>query len=347
MAATAATYKDAGVDIDTAQDFLQKITPLVKKTDRPEVLSSIGHYAGLFALNKDKYKDPILVASTDGVGTKLKLALEMNRLQGLGQDLVAMSANDILCLGAEPLFFLDYLAIGKLNVPRASLILEGIAKACSEVNCSLLGGETAQMPALYRGEEFDLAGFMVGIVDREGIIDGSTIAIGHKIIGITSSGPHSNGFSLIRKIISRKKLSAGKKYVPLTRSLGETLLEPTRLYVKTVLMLKNSFTLHGIAHITGGGLRENLPRILPNRCRGILKKDSWPCPPIFQMLQKWGNVREEEMTRVFNCGIGLMLVVHALDAEPILARLKELNEEAWLIGEIVERKKGDSPIDIQ
>lgn len=350
MPATAAThpvtYKEAGVDIDTAKSFLRKIQPLVRKTDRPEVLSSLGHYAGLFVLNKEKYRNPVLVASTDGVGTKLKLALECRNLQGLGQDLVAMSANDILCMGAEPLFFLDYLATGRLDVEKGSVLLEGITAACREINCALLGGETAQMPALYRKEEFDLAGFMVGIVEKDGIIDGSSIAIGHRIIGIGSSGPHSNGFSLIRKIITLKKLSLGKKYPPLTRPLGEVLLEPTRLYVKTVTGLKGSFSLHGIAHITGGGLSENLPRILPERCRAIVREGSWPRPPIFQLLQKWGNLREREMRRVFNCGLGLMLVVEEGECEAILGRLQGMGEEAWPIGEIVERKQGEPPIEI-
>lgn len=337
MTATAATYKDAGVNIDTANEFIRKIKPLVKKTERPEVLSSIGHYAGLFALNKDKYRDPVLVASTDGVGTKLKLALDWGNLGGLGQDLVAMSANDILCLGAEPLFFLDYFATGKLDVKTASTILEGIARACGEIHCSLLGGETAEMPKIYRGGDFDLAGFIVGIVEKAEMIDGSAIRPGDRVIGIASSGFHSNGYSLIRKIVSGKKLS---------RPLRDLLLEPTRLYVNLVLGLKKSFPIHGIAHITGGGLVENLPRLFPDDCRAVLHLDSWPRPPIFEMIKKWGRVREEEMHRVFNCGIGLMLVVPAEDSDAILSHLHGMKEEAWMIGEIKERKKGALPLEI-
>jgi phosphoribosylformylglycinamidine cyclo-ligase len=346
MTSRAATYKDAGVDIDASQDFLKKIKPLVKKTDRPEVLSSIGHYAGLFALNKEKYRDPVLVASTDGIGTKLKLAIEYGTLSGLGQDLVAMSANDILCMGAEPLFFLDYFATGKLDAAAARILLDGITTSCREINCALLGGETAQMPALYRKGEFDLAGFIVGVVEREELIDGSSIAIGNRIVGIASSGPHSNGFSLIRKILSQKKVPLGKKCPPLNRSLGEVLLEPTSLYVRQVLALKPNFKIKGIAHITGGGLTDNLPRILPDRCRAVLSQRAWPRPPLFDLLQKWGKVSEEEMRRTFNLGVGLMLVVPSQEAEAIVSQLKGMNHEAWIIGEIVERKPGERPLEI-
>jgi phosphoribosylformylglycinamidine cyclo-ligase len=346
MSSIAATYKNSGVDIDTANDFIRKIKPLVKKTERPEVLSSIGHYAGLFALNKDQYKNPVLVASTDGVGTKLKLALEWEKLDGLGQDLVAMSANDILCLGAEPLFFLDYFAVGKLEIKTASVLVEGIAKACQEIHCALLGGETAEMPKLYRGGDFDLAGFIVGIVEREEIIDGSRIQIGDQVIGLSSSGFHSNGYSLVRKVVGEKKLSPDKKYPPLRQPLRDLLLEPTRLYVKTVRELKRSFKLNGIAHITGGGLVENLPRLFPDHCGAVLHQDFWPRPPIFQLIQKWGKIAEEEMHRVFNCGIGLMLVVPANEADDLLQHLQNRNEKAWIIGEIVERKKGMLPLEI-
>lgn len=346
MTATAATYKDAGVDIDTANEFIRKIKPLVKQTERPEVLSSIGHYAGLFALDKSKYRNPVLVASTDGVGTKLKLALEWRRLEGLGQDLVAMSANDILCLGAEPLFFLDYFATGKLDLKNASLLLEGITGACREIRCALLGGETAEMPKLYRGGDFDLAGFLVGIVERDEIIDGSRIAAGDRILGLASSGFHSNGYSLVRKIVGARKLSPGKKYPPLDRPLREVLLEPTRLYVNAVVKLKKEFPLRGIAHITGGGLLENLPRLLPDSCRAVLHRDSWRRSPVFDLFQKWGRIPDVEMHRVFNCGIGLMLVVSQKESDAVLNRLHEMKEQAWLIGEIQERKKGQPAIEI-
>ncbi len=339
------TYKDAGVDIDTANRFIERIKPFVKRTERPEVLSSVGHYAGLFRLDMGKFRDPILVSSTDGVGTKLKLALEWNRLEGLGQDLVAMSANDILCLGAEPLFFLDYFATGHLDVGRATTILEGIANACREVGCSLLGGETAEMPKIYRGDDFDLAGFIVGVVERDAIIDGSQIAVGDRLIGLASSGFHSNGFSMVRKIVATKKLVPQKKYPGLSRPLGEILLEPTFLYGKAVLALKHSFSLHGIAHITGGGLLENIPRILPPPCRAVIHEGTWPRPAVFQLIQKWGRMEDEEMCRVFNCGLGLILVVPAGESAGCLEEIRK-SHEAWVVGEVVSRQGQDAPIEI-
>lgn len=340
------TYKDSGVDIDAANQLIRKIKPLVRKTERPEVLSTIGHYAGLFAIERDRYRHPVLVASTDGVGTKLKLALEWQDISGLGQDLVAMSANDLLCMGAEPLFFLDYFATGKLDVKQASEVIGGVAKACQEIHCTLLGGETAEMPTVYRGKDFDLAGFIVGIVEKEDMIDGSRIKAGDKIIGIPSSGLHSNGFSLVRNIVAKKRLSPTKKYAPLKKPLRELLLEPTRLYVNLVMGLKKRFSLHGIAHITGGGLWENLPRIIPEGCRSVLYKNSWPTPPLFQNMQTWGHVSEMEMQRVFNCGIGLMLVISAEEAEGLMSHLEDIKEEAWIIGEILESRHGEPDIDI-
>ncbi len=346
MSAKALTYKDAGVDIDAADGFIQKIKPFVKMTDRPEVLSTVGHYAGLFALDTSKYRNPVLVSSTDGVGTKVKLALEWDRLDGLGQDLVAMSANDVLCLGAEPLFFLDYFATGKLEVNRATRLLKGIAQACKDVGCSLLGGETAEMPKIYRGGDFDLAGFIVGVVEKDKIIDGSGVQAGDAIIGLASSGVHSNGFSLVRKVVAQKKLSPDKKYPGLNRPLADALLAPTRLYVRTVLDLSKSFDLKGIAHITGGGLIENLPRIYPENCRAILERHAWPLPPLFQWIQKWGRIADEEMNRVFNCGIGLCLIVRSGDAPGVLEALRSKNEDAWIIGRIAARGAGDDPLEI-
>lgn len=340
------TYKAAGVDIDAADTFIQRIKPFVRMTERPEVLSTVGHYAGLFALNSSKYKNPVLVASTDGVGTKVKLALEWDRLDGLGQDLVAMSANDILCLGAEPLFFLDYFATGRLDVDRATRLLKGIAEACRQIGCALLGGETAEMPKIYRGDDFDLAGFIVGVLEKEAIIDGSRVEPGDKIIGIASSGVHANGFSLVRKIVAQRKLAPDKKYPGLERPLADVLLAPTRLYVRVVSELKKDFDLRGIAHITGGGLLENLPRVYPKGCRAILKKAAWPRPPLFQWIQKWGHVSDDEMHRVFNCGIGLCLIVPSAQAPGILEALRSRNESAWPIGEIVARREGDPPIEI-
>ncbi|MBI1910052.1 MAG: phosphoribosylformylglycinamidine cyclo-ligase [Deltaproteobacteria bacterium] len=346
MKAPHSPYKEAGVDIDTGNRFVQKIKPFLKKTERPEVLSRLGHFAGLFQVNKLKYTNPVLVSSTDGVGTKILIAVEMNRFDTIGIDLVAMCVNDVLCLGAEPLFFLDYYASGKLDIEAAATVVRGIAKACADINCSLIGGETAEMPSIYRDGDFDMAGFTVGIVDRDQIIDGSSISIGNKIIGIGSSGCHSNGYSLVRKILKEAKASLKDHPKELKTSLGESLLMPTRIYVNTVMNLKRDFSLHGIAHITGGGLLENLPRVLPAQCRAEIRLSNWPRPPLFTWLQKEGKVEEEEMQRVFNCGIGLMLVVPAPEVEDILQRLKSLQEEAWLIGEIVERKKGEPSLSI-
>ncbi len=346
MAPKALTYKEAGVDIDVANEFVRRIKPLIKKTERPEVLSSIGHFAGLFALNKEQYREPILVASTDGVGTKVKLAVEWGRLSGIGQDLVAMSANDILCLGAEPLFFLDYFATGKLDLSTATAVLEGIARSCQSIHCSLLGGETSEMPKIYRGEDFDLAGFMVGIVEKEKIIDGSKIKPGDKLVGIASSGPHANGFALIRQILHDRKLVADKIYPPLTRPLADLLLEPTRLYVNLVRKLCRQFPIQGIAHITGGGLLENLPRIFPEDCRGLIYRRTWTRPPLFEVIQKWGHVAEEEMERVFNCGIGMVLVVPSESSTALMSELQKADEPAWIIGEIVARKKENAPLEI-
>jgi len=346
MAPRALTYKDAGVDIDAADAFVENIKPYVRKTERSEVLSSIGHYAGLFALNRDRFREPVLVSSTDGVGTKLKLALEWDLLDGLGQDLVAMSANDVLCLGAEPLFFLDYFATGKLEVPKATALVKGIAQACADIGCTLLGGETAEMPNIYRGGDFDLAGFLVGVVEKSEIIDGSKVKPGDRILGIASSGVHSNGFSLVRKIIARKKLSPDKKYPGLKKPLGESLLAPTELYVRLVQELKKDFDLRAIAHITGGGLPGNLPRVYPESCRAVLHGNSWPRPSLFQWLQKWGQLDDEEMLRVFNCGIGLTLIVPQNQVNGVLSSLKQKGREAWEIGEVLARRDGDPEFEI-
>lgn len=346
MSPRALTYKDAGVDIEAADAFVENIRPHVQKTERPEVLSSIGHYAGLFAIDKDRFREPVLVSSTDGVGTKAKLALEWDRLGGLGQDLVAMSANDVLCLGAEPLFFLDYLATGRLQVDKATTLVKGIAQACVAVGCTLLGGETAEMPNIYRGGDFDLAGFLVGVVEKSEIIDGSKVRPGDRIVGVASSGVHSNGFSLVRKIIARRKLSPEKRYPGLNKTLAECLLAPTELYVKPILELKKTFELRGIAHITGGGLPGNLPRVYPESCRAVLRSCAWPRPAVFQWLQKWGQLDDEEMLRVFNCGIGLSLIVPAAQVRALVSALKEKGHEAWELGEILARRDGDPEFEI-
>jgi phosphoribosylformylglycinamidine cyclo-ligase len=329
------TYKDAGVDIDAGNRFVQMIKPLVKAASRPEVLTDIGGFGGLFSLNTDKYKNPTLVSGTDGVGTKLKLAFMLDKHDTVGIDLVAMCVNDIIVQGAEPLFFLDYLATGKLAPEKAAEIVKGISEGCVQSNCALIGGETAEMPGMYAKGEYDLAGFTVGVVDRDSIIDGSSITVGDQLIGIGSSGLHSNGYSLARKVLLEKmKLPLDKKIPELGRTLGEELLEPTRIYVKTVLNLIRDFNIKGMAHITGGGLIENLPRVLPNHCRGIIRKNSWDVPAIFKLMQDGGNIDEIEMLRTFNCGIGMVLVVPKDDTEDILGRLSGLDEKAWLIGEI-------------
>lgn len=335
------TYKDAGVDIAAGNRFVDLIKPLVKQTARPEVLTDIGGFGGLFSLNNDKYKHPTLVAATDGVGTKLKIAFLLDKHDTIGIDLVAMCVNDIIVQGAEPLFFLDYLATAKLAPEQAVEVIKGIAAGCKQANCALLGGETAEMPGMYSGGEYDLAGFSVGVVDRENIIDGSTITIGDQIIGIASSGLHSNGFSLARKIfLDTLNLDLDAQPEELDNPLGIELLTPTRIYVKTILNLIRDFQIKGIAHITGGGLLENIPRILPNNCQAIIKRDSWEKPAIFEMLRRGGNISEAEMYRTFNYGIGMVLVVSPKETDDVIGRLAGLDEQACLIGEIVA---ADSP----
>lgn len=330
------TYKDAGVDIDAGNHFVNLIKPLVKQTSRPEVLTDIGGFGGLFSLNSSKYKRPTLVAATDGVGTKLKLAFMLDKHDTVGIDLVAMCVNDIIVQGAEPLFFLDYLATAKLAPEQAVEVVKGIAAGCQQANCALLGGETAEMPGMYTNDEYDLAGFSVGIVDNDKIIDGSTITKGDQIIGIRSSGLHSNGFSLARKIfLETLSLDLSSQPAELNQPLGAELLTPTRIYVKSILNLIRDFDIKGIAHITGGGLLENIPRILPQQCKAVIHKQSWEKPVIFEMLRQGGNIPEEEMYRTFNYGIGMILVVPAKDTDDIINRLTGMNEEAHIIGEVL------------
>ena len=329
------TYKDAGVDIDAGNHFVDLIKPLVKQTSRPEVLADIGGFGGLFSLNSNKYKRPTLVAATDGVGTKLKLAFMLDKHDTVGIDLVAMCVNDIIVQGAEPLFFLDYLATAKLSPEQAVEVVRGIAEGCKQSNCALLGGETAEMPGMYSGGEYDLAGFSVGVVDNDKIIDGSSITTRDQIIGIASSGLHSNGFSLARKIILETlQLDLTAQPDGFDKPLGETLLTPTRIYVKSILNLLKSFEIKGIAHITGGGLLENIPRILPQHCKAVIDPGSWEKPPIFNLLQQGGQISDEEMYRTFNSGIGMVLVVSPEDVEDIIDRLAGLGDKAYLIGRI-------------
>jgi len=332
-------YKDAGVDIDAGNRFVEMIKPLVKATFRPGVQTDIGGFGGLFSLNLEKYRKPTLVASTDGVGTKLKLAFMADKHDTVGIDLVAMCVNDIIVQGAEPLFFLDYFATGRLAPEKAAEVVKGISAGCMEANCALIGGETAEMPGMYGDGEYDLAGFTVGVVNTDEIIDGSSITVGDRVIGLASSGLHSNGYSLARKVfLEAMGLTLDAQLEELSRPLGEELLTPTRIYVKTVLNLMRDFRLKGIAHITGGGLLENVPRILPEGCQVNIETASWEKPAIFEVLRRGGNVAVEEMYRTFNYGIGLVLVVPAVETDDILSRLAGLGEKASLIGEVAERE---------
>ncbi len=336
------TYKDAGVDIEAADVFIKNIRPLVKSTYRTGVLGEIGAFGGMFHLGAEKYRDPVLVSATDGVGTKIKIAILMERHDTIGIDLVAMCANDIIVHGATPLFFLDYLAMGRLAPAIATQIIEGVAHGCRQALCSLIGGETAEMPGIYQPGDYDLAGFVVGAVERDAIIDGSEIAVGHRIIGVAASGLHSNGYSLVRQVLfERHGLKVSDTLPELGGPLGEELLKPTRIYVETVLNLRRDFPLRGIAHITGGGLTDNVPRILPKTCQAQIQRQSWPVPPIFHLLKERGNIPDEEMLRTFNNGIGLVLVVDDKLVEDILLRLQGLNEQGFVIGEIVARKNGE------
>lgn len=329
------TYKDSGVDINAADKFVNSLKTLVKPTFRREVLAGIGGFGSLFALNNQKYKEPVLVASTDGVGTKLKIAFMMNKHDTVGIDLVAMCVNDIIVQGAEPLFMLDYISMGKINNAILEDLVKGMVEGCTEAGCALVGGETAEMPSFYKDGEYDLAGFVVGVVDKEKVIDGSTITVGDKVIGIASSGVHSNGLSLVRSILFDKLHLKVSDYVQeLGCTVGEEIIKPTRIYVKAVLNLMRDFQIKGIAHITGGGLVDNIARILPKGCLAQLQAGTWPVLPIFHFLKDQGNVEEEEMMRTFNNGIGLVLVVPAAQEEDVLQRLKAMQQEAYTIGQI-------------
>lgn len=339
------TYQEAGVNIDAGNEFVQTIKPLIKNTHRPEVISSLGGFASLFSLDKSKYKDPVLVSTTDGVGTKLKIALDYKKYRGLGQDLVGMCVNDLICVGAEPLFFLDYFATGKLDLNIGVEVIRGLTDCLKEINCALVGGETAEMPGMYASQDFDLAGFAVGIVDRSEIVDGSKISVGNKVIGIASSGFHSNGYSLVRKILADQQADLHKIYAPLNIALGEALLAPTTIYVNLIQSLKKQFNILGIAHITGGGLLENPPRVFPADCKAVIQKNSWTLPPLFKLFQEWGNIEESEMYRVFNCGIGLVIVVEAPQADAILQAIQSSGEKAFVLGEIVKRQGDEEAIE--
>ncbi|WP_374488530.1 phosphoribosylformylglycinamidine cyclo-ligase [Zoogloea sp.] len=335
------TYRDAGVDIDAGDALVDRIKPFAKRTMRPEVMGGIGGFGALFEISK-KFKEPVLVSGTDGVGTKLKLAFQLNKHDTVGQDLVAMSVNDILVQGAEPLFFLDYFACGKLDVDTAATVVQGIAQGCELSGCALIGGETAEMPSMYPDGEYDLAGFAVGAVEKSQIIDGSTIRPGDVVLGLASSGAHSNGYSLIRKVIEVAKPDLDADFHG--RKMRDVIMEPTRIYVKSLLSLmeKRAGLVKGMAHITGGGLLENIPRVLADNLTAVLKKDAWTLPPLFQWLQQAGNVDAQEMYRVFNCGIGMAVIVAAEDAEFAAAELRASGETVFVLGTVEARAEGQA-----
>ena len=350
---TGLTYRDAGVDIDAGDALVERIKPFAKRTMRPEVLAGIGGFGGLVEIGK-RFRDPVLVAGTDGVGTKLMLAFTLERHDTVGIDLVAMSVNDILVQGAEPLFFLDYYATGKLDVDVAAAVIKGIASGCEQAGCALIGGETAEMPGMYAPGEYDLAGFAVGVVERDQIIDGRTIVAGDVVLGLASSGPHSNGFSLIRKIVAASGADLNARFdgAPASTSsptsfstsfstLADALMAPTRIYVKPMLALLRKLPVKGMAHITGGGLVENVPRMLPPTLQARLAHKSWSRPPIFSWLQRQGNVADAEMHRVFNCGIGMAVVVAAEHAERAMRLLTAAGEQVDRIGDIVAQPAGE------
>jgi phosphoribosylformylglycinamidine cyclo-ligase len=332
------TYREAGVDIDAGDALVERIKPFAKRTLRPEVLGGIGGFGALVEVSK-KYREPVMVSGTDGVGTKLKLAFRMKKHDTIGIDLVAMSVNDILCSGAEPVFFLDYFACSKLDVDVAEAVVKGIAEGCEQAGCALIGGETAEMPGMYDPNEYDLAGFAVGLVEKSAILDGTRVAAGDVVIGLASSGPHSNGYSLVRKVVA---VSGADLYEPLDgdRTLGQALLEPTRIYVKPVLAVMERVAVKGLAHITGGGLTENIPRILPEGLCARLDAAKWPRPPVFKWLQRHGAIEDDEMVRTFNCGIGMVVVVAHADAKATIDAFSALGVEAFQIGAIVERPAG-------
>ncbi|GAB6905406.1 phosphoribosylaminoimidazole synthetase [Desulfosarcina cetonica] len=334
------TYADAGVDIDAADNLVDTIKQIAKKTRRTGVMGEIGGFGGLFSLNTTNMESPVLVSSTDGVGTKLKIAFLMDRHDTVGIDLVAMCVNDIAVQGARPLFFLDYLATGKLKSETVTAIIKGIGDGCIQADCALIGGETAEMPGFYQDNEYDLAGFAVGIVDNAKIVDGSEIRPGHQLVGIASSGLHSNGFSLVRKICFDVLGLTMESHVPeLGKALGEELITPTRIYSETIQHLVRDLPIQGLAHITGGGIMDNIIRVIPQACGISIHRDSWERPPIFAFLQAAGNVEEKEMMRTFNNGIGLVAVVPEENTQDVLNRLTGSGEKAWVIGEVTKTRK--------
>ncbi|MFM1977812.1 MAG: phosphoribosylaminoimidazole synthetase [Pseudomonadota bacterium] len=337
---TSISYRDAGVDIEAGDALVEQIKPFAKRTMRPEVLGGIGGFGSLFEMPK-KFKNPVLVSGTDGVGTKLKLAFELNKHDTVGIDLVAMSVNDILVQGAEPLFFLDYFACGKLEVGTAAQVIKGIAQGCEQSGCALVGGETAEMPGMYPAGEYDLAGFAVGCVDKESLITGKTISSGDVVLGLASSGAHSNGYSLIRKLIAKSGIDMDADFHG--KPFKDVVMEPTRIYVKSLLKLIEAMPVKGMAHITGGGITENVPRVLPEGLTAEIKKGSWDMPALFTWLQAQGNVAESEMHKTFNCGIGMVVIVAKEQASAAMALLKAEGEQVFEIGHIRAQQAGEAP----
>ncbi|MCK8046047.1 phosphoribosylformylglycinamidine cyclo-ligase [Shewanella sp. 1CM18E] len=340
---TPLSYKDAGVDIDAGNALVNNIKSAVKRTRRPEVMGNLGGFGALCEL-PTKYKHPVLVSGTDGVGTKLRLAIDYKKHDNVGVDLVAMCSNDLIVAGAEPLFFLDYYATGKLDVEVATAVVKGIAEGCVQSGCALIGGETAEMPGMYEGEDYDLAGFCVGVVEKEDIIDGTKVQDGDALIALASSGPHSNGFSLIRKVLEVSKADPEQELAG--KPLIDHLLEPTKIYVKSLLKLLEQHDVHAMSHITGGGFWENIPRVLPEDCKAVVNSDSWQWPVVFNWLMENGNISQFEMYRTFNCGVGMVVALPANKVDSALTLLNAEGENAWLIGNIAKRNGEEEQVEI-
>lgn len=336
------SYKDAGVDINAGNDLVERIKEDVKRTRRPEVMGGLGGFGALCSI-PSKYKEPILVSGTDGVGTKLRLAIDLNKHDGIGIDLVAMCVNDLVVQGAEPLFFLDYYATGKLDVDVAAEVIKGIAHGCEQSGCALVGGETAEMPGMYHSGDYDLAGFCVGVVEKSEIIDASKVKVGDSLIALASSGPHSNGYSLIRKVLEVSGSDAATVLLD-GKPLAEHLLAPTKIYVKSILQLIKHVDVHAISHLTGGGFWENIPRVLPAHVKAVIHENSWQWPTVFDWLQQQGNIDRYEMYRTFNCGVGMVITLPEKDVETALALLRQAGEQAWVIGQIEALGSGEQQV---
>ncbi len=339
------TYADAGVDIEKADQLVSDIKQIAAKTHRPGVLGNIGGFGAFFEIPVGRYKEPVLVSGTDGVGTKLKLAVAMNQHDSIGIDLVAMCVNDIITTGADPLYFLDYFATSKLNHDQAKAVMQGIANGCEQANCALIGGETAELPGVYQNKDYDLAGFCVGVVEKSKIIDATQVKIGDKLIALASSGPHANGYSLIRRVLEQADVALDTPFGDST--IGDTLLTPTRIYAKSVQALLKSIDAHAIAHITGGGLVENLPRVLPQHTQAVLDSSSWQWPDIFNWIQMHGNIDDAEMQRTFNLGVGLVIAVADADVDAALSLFRATEEHAWVIGEVAASQQEQASVIIE